>query len=203
MQAGQLAGLPTGNVLANNGNEVIVGPFAWTPNVNAHGHDCLLAIVETTQDPSNVVNFTPTQTIQEWRLVRHDNNIGQRNVQLIPGGGGMEALAQALDGAFFMAGNNFNKAAQMEIRFELPRVLESRGWKLGFGGLDGTKFHLEAGEKRRIVPLSAGSQFTGEDVRREADRDVVVSLYGDGILLGGMSYRLDPEMCKAPGRVPR
>jgi len=181
---------------------VIVGPFPWTPNSNAYGHDCLLAIVETAQDPSNVANFTPTQTIQEWRLVPHDNNIGQHNVQLIPGGGGMEALARALDGAFFMAGNNFNKAAHMELKFELPRVLASRGWKLGFGGLDGTEFNLEAGEKRRIeLRLTAGSEFTEEDVRRETDRDVVMSLYGDGMLLGGMSYRLDPEMSKAPGRV--
>ena len=45
-------------------------------------------------DPSNVDNFTASETIPEWRLVPNDNNIGQRNVTVLPGGGGMEALRQ-------------------------------------------------------------------------------------------------------------
>ncbi len=43
-------------------------------------------------DPSNVDLFGPGETIADWRLVPNDNNIGQRNVQLVPGGGGMEGL---------------------------------------------------------------------------------------------------------------
>jgi hypothetical protein len=202
VQAGPAAGLPTGTVLANNGNELTIGPFAWTPNVNAYGHDCLLAVVETTQDPSNLANFTPTQTIQEWRLVPHDNNIGQRNVQLVPGGGESQALSASLDGVFFMAGNNLGKAAQMELRVALPDVLVSRGWTLGFAGLGGTKFRLEAGEKRRIdLQLAAGSDFTTDDIRGVADRDIVVTLLADGMILGGMTYRVDPDLAtvrKAP-----
>ena len=62
---------------ANNGNEVTIGPFEWTPNVNAYGHDCLLAIVTADGDPSNIDNLEPGQTFQEWRLIPHDNNVGQ------------------------------------------------------------------------------------------------------------------------------
>jgi hypothetical protein len=195
VQAGPAAGLSTGTVLANNGNEVTVGPFAWTPNTNAYGHDCLLAVVETAQDPSNLANFTPTQTIQEWRLVPHDNNIGQRNVQLVPGGGESEALSQSLEGAFFMAGNNLLKAAQMELRVELPEVLASRGWSLGFAGLGSPRFRLEAGEKRRIdLRLTPGADFTTDDIRAAVRRDIVVTLLADGMILGGMSYRVDPDI---------
>jgi zinc metalloprotease ZmpB len=198
VQAGPAAGLPTSSVLANNGNTVTVGPFAWTPNVNAYGHDCLLAVVETAQDPSNLANFTPSQTIQEWRLVPHDNNIGQRNVQLVPGGGESAALSASLEGVFFMAGNNLLKAAQMELRVRMPRVLESHGWSLGFARLSSPKFRLEAGEKRRIeLKLAAGTDFTADEVRAEDDRDIVVTLLADGMILGGMSYRVDPDIKEA------
>jgi hypothetical protein len=200
VQAGPAAGLATGNVLANNGNEVTVGPFAWTPNSNAYGHDCLLAIVETAQDPSNINNLSPGETIQEWRLVPHDNNVGQRNVQLLPGGGGGEALTAALDGALFMAGNNLAKPAQMELKVAIPAVLASRGWNLRFAGIRSERFRLKAGDKRQIeLRLSLGSEFTADDIRGVAERTISVELYGNGILLGGMSYHLDPDMTEPAG----
>jgi hypothetical protein len=200
VQAGPVAGLPTGNVVANNGNEVIVGPFEWTPNANVYGHDCLLAIVEADGDPSNVNNLEPGQTIQEWRLVPHDNNIGQRNVNLVPGGGGGEALAAGLDGAVFFAGNNFNKPADMELRADVPRVLAAKGWRLQFAGVPGNQFRLKAGEKREItVRLTRGADFTPDDIRAAADRNFTVYLYGNGALLGGMTYRVDPDMKQPAG----
>jgi zinc metalloprotease ZmpB len=200
VQAGPVAGLPTGNLLANNGNDVIVGPFNWTPNANVYGHDCLLAIVEASGDPSNVNNLEPGQTIPEWRLVPHDNNIGQRNVNLVPGGGGGEALAAALDGVVFFAGNNFNKPAAMELRVDLPRALAATGWRIQFAGLPDGKFQLKAGEKREItLRLVKGADFTAAAIRAAADRDFTVYLYGNGTLLGGMTYRLDPDRKEAAG----
>lgn len=200
VQATPVAGLPTGNVLAANGNEVVVGPFAWTPNANVYGHDCLLAIVETAQDLSNVSNFGPGDTIQEWRLVPHDNNVGQRNVPLVPGGGGGEALGAALDGAVFVAGNNFNKPAQMEIKIVVPPVLAKRGWDLGLADLPSKTFRLKAGEKRHIrLRPTAGKDFTADDIRGVSDRTIAVELYGDGMLLGGMSYQVDPDLKEVPG----
>ena len=84
--------------------EVILGPFEWVPNENVYGHDCVLMIASTAGDPSNVDNFTGAETVEEWRLVPNDNNVGQRNVTIVPGKGGGEALFASLDGALFVAG---------------------------------------------------------------------------------------------------
>ena len=107
-------------------------------------------IASVAGDPSNIDNFTGTESIQEWRLVPHDNNVGQRNVAVVPGEGGSETLTAALDGAFFMAGNNLNRRGAMELRVEVPRVLADRGWTLQFDGISDNKFPLKAGEKRRF-----------------------------------------------------
>jgi hypothetical protein len=182
-------------VQANNGNEVIIGPFDWTPNENAYGHDCLLAIVEADGDPSNINNLEAGQTIQEWRLVPHDNNVGQRNVQLVPGGGGEQALMSALHGVQFFAGNNFNRPADMRVTVHIPKVLAAKGWQLQFEGIPDAEFQLKAGERRPIslrpVP---GADFSAEEIRAGGDRDITVYLHGNGMLMGGMTYHVDPDM---------
>ena len=202
VQAGPAAGLPTGNVQANSGNEVIIGPFDWTPNENAYGHDCLLAIVEADGDPSNINNLEAGQTIQEWRLVPHDNNVGQRNVQLVPGGGGEQALMSALHGVHFFAGNNFNRPADMRVTVDIPKVLATKGWKLQFEGIPGANFQLKAGERRQITlrPVP-GADFSAEEIRAGGDRDIKLYLHGNGILMGGMTYHVDPDMIEpfSPG----
>jgi hypothetical protein len=201
-QAEPLAGLATGNVLANSANEVIIGPFTWQPNHNVYGHDCLLAIVTAAGDPSNIDNLEPGQTIQEWRLVPHDNNVGQRNVTVVAGGGGGEALMADLNGVVFFAGNNFNKRARFTIKIHLPRVLVAKGWRVGVAGLSGNTFDLAAGAKRRIeLDVTQGADFSADDIRGTADRNVRVFLYGDGMILGGMTYQLNPDIAK-PTRTP-
>jgi zinc metalloprotease ZmpB len=193
-------GLPIASIGANNTQEVTVGPFEWVPNVNVYGHDCTLMIASTDGDPSNVDLFTGSETVAEWRLVPNDNNVGQRNVTIVPGGGGGEALVAALDGAVFYAGNSFNKLATMEIQVDLPRVLAAKGWRVLFPDLDGTRFRLKAGEKRKIrLQLATGQAFTPDEIKGATDRDVNVRLYGNGILLGGMTYRLDPDLRERSG----
>jgi hypothetical protein len=193
-------GLPIPSIGANNTQEVTVGPFEWVPNVNMYGHDCVLMIASVAGDPSNIDNFTGTETIAEWRLVPNDNNVGQRNVSIVPGGGGPEALIAAIDGAVFFAGNSFNKPANMELRVDLPRVLASKGWRLQFADLDNNRFRLKAGEKRKIgLKLSKGSAFTADEIRSAADRNISVYLYGNGILLGGMTYQVDPDLTEPSG----
>jgi zinc metalloprotease ZmpB len=105
-----VGGLTILSIGANNSQEITVGSFEWTPNINAYGHDCMLMIASVAGDPSNIDNFTGTETIAEWWLVPNDNNVGQRNVTIVPGGGGAEALTASLDGAFFIAGNSFNQS---------------------------------------------------------------------------------------------
>lgn len=194
-----IGGLPIASIPANSAGEVQVGPFEWEPNINAYGHDCVLMIASVAGDPSNIDNFTGTESIQEWRLVPHDNNIGQRNVSVVPGAGG-EALMAALNGAFFMAGNNLNRRAVMELRVEMPAVLAEKGWQLQFDGISDNKFQLKAGEKRSIqLKLKKGSEFTKADIEGSADRMINVSLLANGFLLGGMSYYVDPSLKKPSG----
>ncbi len=195
-----VSGLPIASIPANNGGDVQVGPFQWEPNINAYGHDCVLMIASVAGDPSNIDNFTGTESIQEWRLVPHDNNVGQRNVSVVPGAGGMEALMLALNGAFFMAGNNLNRRAGMELRVEMPKVLAEKGWLLQFDGIPNNNFTLKAGEKREIrLKLKQGSQFTKADIEGASDRMINVNLLANGILLGGMSYYVDPDLKKPSG----
>lgn len=199
-----IGGLPISSIAANNAAEVTVGPFEWEPNINAYGHDCVLMIASVAGDPSNVDNFIGAETIQEWRLVPNDNNVGQRNVSVVPGEGGGEALMASLNGAFFMAGNNLNKRAVMELRVEMPAVLANKGWQLRFDGISDNKFRLKAGEKRRIqLMLQKGTEFTKADIEGTTDRMINVSLFANDILLGGMSYYVDPNLKKpSGGRLP-
>lgn len=203
VQVGPADGIPTGNVKAHDGNEVTVGPFQWTPNENSYGHDCLLAIVSTEQDPSNVASLEPGQTIAEWRLVPHDNNIGQRNVPLVPGAGGGESLMAGLNGAVFFVGNNFNRPATMELRIREPRLLAERGWRLEAGGGSAKRFTLRPGEKRQVqLGLAAGRPFDARELERVEDRDYVVEVFGNGMVVGGMTYRVDPRL-DASAAAPR
>jgi len=195
-----VGGLTIASIPANSASDVQVGPFEWEPNINAYRHDCVLMIASVAGDPSNIDNFTGTESIQEWRLVPHDNNIGQRNVSVVPGAGGGEALMAALDGAFFMAGNNLNRRATMELQVELPKVLAEKGWQLQFEGISDNKFPLKAGEKRRIqLKLKQGLEFTKADIEGAADQMINVSLLANGMLLGGMSYHVDPDLKKPSG----
>jgi zinc metalloprotease ZmpB len=141
--------------------------------------------------------------------VPNDNNIGQCNVSIVPGG--PEALMTAIDGAPFFAGNSFNRPATMELRVDIPRVLASKGWRLRFADLDnnddnGNEFRLKAGKKRKIkLKLSRGSRFTADEIRNAADRNISVYLYGNGIQLGAMTYQIDPDLKELSGgqRRPR
>jgi hypothetical protein len=195
-----IGGLPIVSVAGNNAAEITVGPFEWEPNINAYGHDCVLMIASVAEDVSNVDKLMPGQTLEEWRLVPHDNNIGQRNVSVVPGAGGGEALMASLEGAFFMAGNNLHRRGAMELRVEMPKALADKGWMLQFDGIATNKFTLKAGEKRKVrLKLKKGLEFTKADIEGGADRMINVSLLGNGVLLGGMSYYVDPDLKKPSG----
>ncbi|MGB9367023.1 MAG: hypothetical protein WCE79_13530 [Xanthobacteraceae bacterium] len=79
----EMAGQPALNVASiapASGQEVVVGPFAWTPSPDARGGACVLLLASTAGDPSNVDHFAAGETIEDWRLVPNDNNIGQRAI---------------------------------------------------------------------------------------------------------------------------
>ena len=175
-----------------------VGPFEWTPStqrlrsrLHADGR------LDATGDPSNIDNSYAGETIAEWRLVPNDNNIGQRNVFPVVGGGGLQGLFSALQDRFFVVGNPFREQARVELKTKLPSVLEKAGWALNFSDLSGSTFVLRPGTKR-VVHLSVqpGQEFLAADVRGSADRDIVVEVHANDILIGGMMYRLDPDLTR-------
>jgi zinc metalloprotease ZmpB len=73
-------------------------------------------------------------------LVPNDNNIGQRNVSIVPGGGTENGLMKGLHNHIFFAGNSFFRKAKLALKVELPRILTAVGWKLNFEEIDGNKF---------------------------------------------------------------
>lgn len=196
------AQLPAGTLNPNNTEEKIIGPFAWTPNINAYGHDCMLMIVSATNDPSNVDHFTAGEVIPEWRLVPNDNNVGQRNVNPVPAGSGTGGLIAGLHGFPFWVRNPNPRRAVIDIQVKLPDVLSQRGWRLGFEGLRSNRFSLASREQRELtLALVPGAEFDPADVQAAGDADIVVTARADGGVIGGMVYRLDPDM-KEPANVP-
>ncbi|HEX2057567.1 MAG TPA: hypothetical protein VHI71_04280 [Actinomycetota bacterium] len=81
--------LPITTAIPANGGSVRVGPFIWTPQIV--GHECLLAVVHGPDDPA--ITKTLIGSVEHWKMVRFDNNVGQRNVspQMSVGGGKTKA----------------------------------------------------------------------------------------------------------------
>jgi zinc metalloprotease ZmpB len=70
-----------------------------------------------------------------------------------------------------------------------------RGWRLDFINAGGSKFSLGPGETAQIfLRLTPGKEFQTQDVVNTRDRKIHVFGYADGILIGGMSYELDPNL---------
>lgn len=186
--------IAVGTVDANNSEEVLVGPFEWTPNINTYGHDCMLMVVKADGDAANVDNFTAGETIPEWRLVPNDNNIGQRNVTPIPGGGGERGLMAGLDGIRFYVGNPNPRRSKMTFKVNLPALLSKLGWRLELVDVEGG-FVLASGAKREVfVKLHPGQNFTRDAVAATKDRNIRIDVMADDNLIGGMTYRLDPDL---------
>lgn len=190
------ASINAGTLNPNNTEEKIVGPFEWTPNINAYGHDCMLMVVAADGDASNVDNFTAGETIPEWRLVPNDNNIGQRNVNPVPGGGGEQGLMAGLNGVSFLVGNPNPRRGKMTFNVTLPSLLSKLGWRLELVGAGGG-FTLASGAKREVfIKLHPGQPFTRDAVEATKDRDIRIDVLANDNLIGGMTYRLDPDLSR-------
>jgi hypothetical protein len=189
MTTAQLAGSA---IAPNSAAEIVVGPFSWTPT---HvGHECMFMIVSANGDGSNVDNIAAGDSIPDWRLVPHDNNVGQRNVAPVPGGG-TSGLVDEFNGLSFEAKNPLTKHAVLRLDATLPALLVEREWKLAFRNRGGAAFKLEPGESRVIeMRLTKGADFTADDVAKTQQRTIRVTARADGILVGGMSYELDPKL---------
>jgi hypothetical protein len=187
--------LSAGTLRPDNAQEKTVGPFAWTPAADGWGHDCLLMIVSADGDPSNVRKLTLGGVIEDWRLVPNDNNIGQRNVVLVPGGGGAQGLKAGLHRKGFWVGNPGRGSATIAAEVGLPPLLADRGWRIALRNLPAMGARLKAHERRLVTfDVQAGKPFSKADAEAAADRDVVVTVTANGAIIGGMTYRIDPAL---------
>jgi hypothetical protein len=192
-QAMATAQLSAANVPPNSSAEITVGPFHWVPS--AVGHECMFMVVAATGDPSNISNMTAGDSIPEWRLVPNDNNIGQRNVFPVPGAGGKKALLAALDKTKITIKNPFNVDAHVIIDSALPSFLSKGGWQVTFDNPGSGAFSMKPGESKPIVVrLSAGKEFSSKDVGAAKNPVIHIRAVANGIVVGGMSYELDPQL---------
>ena len=150
-------------------------------------------IVSASGDESNVTHIAAGDAIPEWRLVPHDNNIGQRNVAPVPGG--TTGLVEEFDQLSFLVKNPLTRRASVLLEAVLPSMLRERDWSLAFASAGGNSFALEPGESRDVVMrLTRGKDFTPSDVEAAGDPAIAVQARMDGIVVGGMTYRLDPTL---------
>ena len=178
-------------VVANivSGGEETVGPFEWSPS--QLNHECMFFSVSALGDASNI-DGRITGSIPEWRLVPNDNNIGQRNVTPVAGGGGLRGLLASFIDRRFWIRNTFDFRAKVELRVQLPRFLVRLGWRLN--ARPGMSFELDANQRRAVVlDLGPGGDFTAAEVP-ENDRDIDIAVAVNGMVLGGMRYTLDPKL---------
>src|SRR4051794_22356127 len=142
-QAMTTASIAAPNVAANNAAEITVGPFTWVPS--ALNHECMLMIVSAQGDPSNVSNFGAGESIPEWRLVPHDNNIGQRNVHPVSAFS-LEAILKSFEKMVLVVGNPNRKVGRAIVTVKLPKLLLQNEWKPVFRSAGGGAFALQPGE---------------------------------------------------------
>jgi hypothetical protein len=181
------------NVPPNNAAEITVGPFKWIPS--AIGHECMFMVVSANGDPSNISNLSPGESISEWRLVPNDNNIGQRNVFPVAGGGGLKSLKMALDGMKIVIKNPLHVPARIIITPVVPKFLVAAGWQIGFSNNGEGAFSLKSGEAKTVaLQVTTGKDFTAAVVKKAKDAVVHIEARANGILVGGMSYSLDPNL---------
>jgi hypothetical protein len=130
------AQLAAGTLQPNNAEEKTVGPFVWTPATNGSGHDTMLMIVSATGDTSNVDTLTAGRTVENFRLVPNDNNIGQLNVVLVrlalviadSGDVGNVCVGSSKDIVLYLSNSGFNPVTVTGItsssgEFLVPNVL--------------------------------------------------------------------------------
>lgn len=186
-----------------SGGQTIVGPFHWTPTVV--GHECLLMYVNAAGDISNADATTglpcATGPTPHWRLVPFDNNIGQRNVAPVSGGLS-SGLASSIRNRRFHVNNPYDRTVDMELEVEMPDFLRKLGWKLEFRNPGGSRFRLGPLSGRdAMMTLLPGADF-GPQAVGASDSMLRVRTKLDGMVVGGMSYSIDPTLKRPPSEFP-
>jgi hypothetical protein len=182
--------LAAANLAAGDSVGVVVGPFQWTPS--QVGHECMFFSVSAAGDAGNIDGHV-VGPIPEWRLVPHDNNIGQRNVHPVS----IELLESGWEKLPFWIHNHGTMTVQLGVDVTLPKWLVELGWKFDVPKLT-RGATLKPGQELEVtVSAASGSPFDDQELARQRDRDIVVTVLQDGLPIGGMTWQVSPR--KKPG----
>jgi hypothetical protein len=166
------------NLAAHDAVGTVVGPFEWTPS--QVGHECMFFSVSATGDPSNI-DGRITGSIPEWRLVPNDNNIAQRNVHPVAGGGGIQGLLESFANLPFWIRNHERKRVKISFEVSLPKFLKERGWTI----LMPKPFMLKSKSLMIVKPIiKPGKNFKASDISDSAGKMITISVLYNGMLYG-------------------
>jgi hypothetical protein len=169
------------DVPANNAQEVVAGPLRWVPS--QPDHECMLMIVSSADDPSNVDGLESGASIPHWRLVPNDNNIGQRNVTPVQAASEAGLLA-SFAVRRFLASNPTPSRARCSI---VPVFPEDEAGRWGIAFQNAGEFVLGPGQSREIR-LELRRRGAGAARPLPWRMPVDVELRVGGIVVGGMRY---------------
>ena len=186
------------------GSAVVVGPFDWRPETP--GHECMFMSATVAGDRANndAASGIPAATgpTPLWRLVPCDNNLGLRALIPVPGGG-RKALEEAFEGRRFRARNPFAMTATIEVRPILAPFLSSRGWAVKLDNPGGGSFTLGPRGHRVIHPrMISGQDFSAAELQLAGDVTITLVALANGLVVGGLTYWLDPNLHRSPHEFP-
>jgi zinc metalloprotease ZmpB len=173
------------NIAANNSVGVIVGPFKWMPS--QVGHECMFFSVSAKGDAGNIDGHV-VGPIPEWRLVPHDNNIGQRNVHPVNNKLDL-VLWEKLP---FWIRNRGRDPVQLGVEIKLPKWLEQLGWKFDVPQITRERVTLKPDSPplKVAIAITKGKPFDEAVLKQERDHDIVLTVLYDSAPAGGMTYRI-------------
>ncbi len=100
-----------------------------------------------------------------------------------------------LQGKGFWVGNPGRASALVAVSVALPPLLARRGWRVDLRDLSADGVRLKSREQRLVTfDVHAGAPFTREEAAAAMERDIVVTATADGGIIGGMVYRIDPDL---------
>jgi hypothetical protein len=126
--------------------------------------------------------------------VPNDNNIAQRNVSLVAALSGSASIKEALANQAFTVANPNKGKSTMELRVNVPDAVGKLGLKVSADAEP--RFVLASAERREVKLKVATKEFTAALLAKLKDRDITIELLADGIVIGGMTYSLDPKLGK-------
>lgn len=174
------------NLAAADAVGVVVGPFKWVPS--QVGHECMFFSVSAKGDAGNI-DGAITGPIPEWRLVPHDNNLGQRNVHPIS----IHIGKIAWEKLPFWIRNHGRAPVRVNVEIKLPEWLAKLGWKFGVPQIQRAQ-RLKPDEMLKVnMAVTAGKEFDLAKLGQEKDHDIVVTIMHDDMPVGGMTFRISKD----------